>query len=59
MTELILKGYFNLLCQQFCVPKLHLEKAYFKPLNKQASGEFKDRFNGNIKNVFSSILCDV
>ena len=45
MTERILKGYFNLLCQQFCAPKLHLEKAYLKPLNKEANGEFKGRFS--------------
>ena len=45
MTEGILKGYFNLLCQEFCVPKLPLEKEYLKPLNETANGEFKGRFS--------------
>ena len=45
MTEGIFKGYFNLLCQQFCVPKLHLEKEYLKPLNKTGNGEFNGSFN--------------
>ena len=60
MTEGILKGYFNLLCQQFCVPKLHLEKGYLKPLKNRVMENLRVALaNCNIKNVFSSILCDV